>query len=228
MFVTLGYCHWCFSAHTVQNKPMIGPQPILSMTEREHFAHRMCLLQLPKYLLIFCVLGNGKRSIDSRTQIDLQLFCRSFIQLLLSQQCPQKKNSLMAPRFQELSIDCHRLSAQYHGPSIIQNYDSIIRNKPLWSRLSIIWRVVLNLMLALSAAYKAFAGGESILKVDVMEYISNKSYYCMYSPPGLELLGFRTGISIFFNATLPFLVASSLIFRDVSTTPWFQHPLDRQ
>lgn len=103
------------------------------------------------------------------------------------------------------------------GSSILQNYDAILRNRPLASRLSIVWRAVLGLMLVLpiglSIAYKTFTGGESALEIDTMDYISNISnatYYGMFPPPGLLSLGFHSGISIFFNATLPFLVASSL------------------
>ena len=101
------------------------------------------------------------------------------------------------------------------GESTIQNYDGILRNRPLSSRLSLPWRIILGLMLALplglSAAYKNFFGGESIMMVDAMSYTGNESYYGMFVPPGLQLLGEKTGISLFFNATLPFAVASSSI-----------------
>lgn len=100
------------------------------------------------------------------------------------------------------------------GPSTIQNYDGILRNQPLTSKLSLAWRMALGLMwalpLGLSAAYKNFSGGESTIMVDAMTYIGNESYYGMFAPPGLQLLG-DTGISLFFNATLPFAVASSSI-----------------
>ena len=101
------------------------------------------------------------------------------------------------------------------GQSTIQNYDGILRNRPLSSRLSLTWRIILGSMLALplglSAAYKNFFGGESIMMVDAMSYTGNESYYGMFVPPGLQLLGEKTGISLFFNATLPFAVASSSI-----------------
>ena len=70
---------------------------------------------------------------------------------------------------------------------------------------------MLALPLGLSAAYKNFFGGESIMLVDAMTYAGNESYYGMFVPPGLKLLGEKTGISLFFNATLPFAVASSPI-----------------
>ena len=101
------------------------------------------------------------------------------------------------------------------GQSTIQNYDGILRNQPLTSKLSLAWRIVLGLMLALplglSAAYKNFSGGQSTIIVDAMTYIGNESYYGMFAPPGLQSVGGRTGISLFFNATLPFSVASSSI-----------------
>ena len=101
------------------------------------------------------------------------------------------------------------------GPSTIQNYDGILRNRPLSSKLSVSWRLTLGLMLALplglSAAYKSFLGGESTMMVNAMSYIGNKPYYGMFAPPGLQSLGAKLGISLFFNATLPFAVASSSI-----------------
>jgi hypothetical protein len=100
------------------------------------------------------------------------------------------------------------------GISVLQNYDAILRNKPLASRVSIAWRIVLGLMLALpiglSIAYKTFTGGQSALMVDTRDYISNASFYGMFPPPGLQLIGSHIGLSIFFNATAPLLVASSL------------------
>ncbi|MCJ1228292.1 hypothetical protein MMC12_004953 [Toensbergia leucococca] len=99
------------------------------------------------------------------------------------------------------------------GSSTLQNYDGIIRNQLTSSRLGLIWRLVLGLMLALplglSAAYKNFPGGESAIKVNATNSIGNASYYGMFAPPGLQSLGEQTGISLFFNATLPFVVASS-------------------
>ena len=101
------------------------------------------------------------------------------------------------------------------GPSTIQNYDGILRNRPLSSRLSLTWRMTLGLMLALpiglSVAYKTFLGGESVMMVDAMSYTGNESYYGMSVPPGLQSLGEKIGIWLFFNATLPFAVASSSI-----------------
>ena len=100
------------------------------------------------------------------------------------------------------------------GPSTLHNYDGILRNHFLSSRLSLVWRIVLGLMtalpLALSAGYKNFLGGKSATQVDATTYIGNASYYGMFAPPGLQSLGQKTGISLFANATLPFAVATSL------------------
>ena len=56
------------------------------------------------------------------------------------------------------------------GPSTLQNYDGILRNQLLRSQLSVVWRLVLGLMLALplalSVAYKGFTCGESVMSVN--------------------------------------------------------------
>ncbi|KAK1856323.1 hypothetical protein CCHR01_01071 [Colletotrichum chrysophilum] len=61
------------------------------------------------------------------------------------------------------------------GSSTLQNYDGILRNKPLASKLSFAWRMVLAIMLALpvglSVAYKTFTGGESSMKIHTTDYI---------------------------------------------------------
>ncbi|KAI9669136.1 MAG: hypothetical protein M1831_000728 [Alyxoria varia] len=99
------------------------------------------------------------------------------------------------------------------GSSMLQNYDGILRNKPLSSRLGLVWRLVLGLYLALplglSASYKSFAGGESAMMVNAATYTGNTSYYGMFGPPGLQLLGQNTGVSLFSNATLPFAMGTS-------------------
>ncbi|KAK1656012.1 hypothetical protein BDP81DRAFT_444631 [Colletotrichum phormii] len=102
------------------------------------------------------------------------------------------------------------IEARY-GESTVQNYDALLRNKPTASRLGISWRVTLSLMLALpialSVAYKTFTGGESKMKINSFDYISNKTYYGMFQPPGI--LSFH-GASGFFNATTAFREATKL------------------
>ena len=99
------------------------------------------------------------------------------------------------------------------GPSKLQNYDGILRNQVLGSQLSIVWRLVLGIMivlpLGLSAAYKVFQGGKSAKTFDPSTRIINASYYGMFVPPGIQDLGQKTGVSLFNNATLPFMIASS-------------------
>ncbi|KAF5527241.1 hypothetical protein CGCA056_v000900 [Colletotrichum aenigma] len=91
------------------------------------------------------------------------------------------------------------------GESTIQNYDAILRNKPLASRLSFAWRAVLIIMLALpiglSVAYKPFAGGESGMNVRSVDYIPNATYFGLFRPPEIVSV---TGISSYLNATASF------------------------
>ena len=47
--------------------------------------------------------------------------------------------------------------------------------------------------------------------VNATDYTGNASYYGMFAPSGLQSMGKQTGISLFSNATLPFMVASSMI-----------------
>lgn len=97
------------------------------------------------------------------------------------------------------------------GSSTIQNYDAILRNMPLASGLSIPWRGVLSLMIALpiglSVLYKTFIGGYSVIELKASDYISNDTYYGMFLLPGQA--GVPSGNSLFFNATQEFLVASN-------------------
>ncbi|KAE9573260.1 hypothetical protein CGMCC3_g10545 [Colletotrichum fructicola] len=96
------------------------------------------------------------------------------------------------------------------GDSILQNYDAILRNKPLASKLGIVWRVVLILMLALpiglSVAYKTFTGGHSSMKINGLDYIPNTTWIGMWAPPGITS---DTGVSAFFNATTAFREATA-------------------
>ncbi|KAI4198975.1 MAG: hypothetical protein LQ350_004956 [Teloschistes chrysophthalmus] len=99
------------------------------------------------------------------------------------------------------------------GSSTLQNYNGILRNQVFSSRLGAVWRLTIGLTLALplglSVAYKTFTGGSSAIPVDAATVIGNDTYYGMFAPPGLQLMGEKTGVSLFSNATLPFAVASS-------------------
>ncbi len=100
-----------------------------------------------------------------------------------------------------------------HGKSTLQNYDGLLRTKIFASRLSYSWTLVLAAMMALpvglSVAYKRFAGGMSSIAVDPADYVANNSYYGMFSPAGLQNIGYSTGISLFDNATLDFSMSSA-------------------
>lgn len=91
------------------------------------------------------------------------------------------------------------------GTSTIQNYDAILRNKPLALSLSFAWRVILVVMLALpiglSVAYKTFSGGESSMNIHTLDYFNNATYFGFFKPPGIVSV---TGISSFLNATALF------------------------
>ncbi|KAI0486637.1 hypothetical protein F4859DRAFT_466361 [Xylaria cf. heliscus] len=99
------------------------------------------------------------------------------------------------------------------GPSVLQNYDGILRNSPMASRLNLAWRAALTLNLALpillSVAYKAFVGGESSIHINSANYIPNTTFYGWWPPPSLDTGAFEIGPSLHFNATLPFRVAST-------------------
>lgn len=98
------------------------------------------------------------------------------------------------------------------GKSTLQNYDAILRNQFLARQADFVWRLVIAILLALplglSAGYKTFTGGESSQMVDAHDYIGMKPYYGLYALPGLQPLGQDIGLTIFFNATMPFLSAS--------------------
>ena len=78
------------------------------------------------------------------------------------------------------------------GSSTLQKYDGILRNQLFSSGLGLIWRLVLGLMmalpLALSAAYKGFIGGESVMKVNATSYVGNASYYGIFAPLDGQML----------------------------------------
>jgi hypothetical protein len=109
------------------------------------------------------------------------------------------------------------------GPSILQNFDAILRNSPTASKLSVGWRLIIIIMLALpialSVAYKTFTGGQSAMKVDPLDYVPYASFYGMFPLPGQLYLGYRTGLSFFFNSTFPFIEASSRRINGSAPTP---------
>ncbi|KAF4819694.1 hypothetical protein CGCSCA5_v004388 [Colletotrichum siamense] len=115
------------------------------------------------------------------------------------------------------------------GSSTLQNYDGILRNKPLAPQLSFAWRMVLVTMLALpvglSVAYKTFTGGESSMNVHATDYISNTTWYGLFTPPGITSV---TGLSSAMNATTLFRNATQAIQHPGNSTepdlPTFHNP----
>ncbi|KAL8710647.1 MAG: hypothetical protein Q9220_004871 [cf. Caloplaca sp. 1 TL-2023] len=119
------------------------------------------------------------------------------------------------------------IEAKY-GSSTLQNYNGLLRNQIFSDRLNFIWRIVIALLtalpLGLSVAYKVFTGGYSGMEVNSATYTHNDTKYGMFAPPGLQLLGEKTGVSVFSNATLPFAVDSSL--EDSPPDPQFSLEID--
>lgn len=126
------------------------------------------------------------------------------------------------------STFCLLIEARF-GDSILQNYDGILRNKPLAPKLGVRWRLVLTFFLVLpiaaSVAYKTFKGGQSAKRVRSEEYVSIPTQYGMVAAPGLMEPGQRpTGLPQFFNATQPFRASSSPVNGSEPRLPSFPHP----
>ena len=100
----------------------------------------------------------------------------------------------------------------WFGTSKLQNLDAIRTNSPLAPGLDWWWRSTLVLLLALpiglSAWYKLFAGGQASAVLDSNSLLYNNRWG-MFAPPGLAPLGWNTGILLMFNASVPFLEAST-------------------
>ncbi|KAF5011078.1 hypothetical protein FDECE_2817 [Fusarium decemcellulare] len=99
------------------------------------------------------------------------------------------------------------------GTSKLQNYEDILRNEFLASRLSFYWRGILIAMMALpiglSVAYKSFTGGHSARIVSTTDYVFKDTSFGLSGPPGVLPIGFGLGVNLFFNITLPFAIATS-------------------
>lgn len=117
------------------------------------------------------------------------------------------------------------------GCSILQNYDGILRNKPMAPKLGLFWRLVLAffviLPIAISVAYKTFKGGQSSKNVDSVDYVSVPTNYGMLAAPGLmqKVTGQKsTGLTQFFNATQTFRALSSPVQDSEPQLPGFPQP----
>jgi len=89
----------------------------------------------------------------------------------------------------------------------LQNYDGLLRTSPLASRLSLVWRssllLLLGIPLVLSALYKRFLGGTSTQTIG-----TNPASFGYYGPAGLTSIS-TIGITFMANATVPFLIAAN-------------------
>ena len=189
------------SSRSSNRRPSVEPLGVPTAKKRFHISHVLAaIISLICFALAITAVANVKVSWRLGRQ-NYQLiavgFLLSIMNLCLDTTAP--------------SLFLH-MEARY-GSSTLQNYDGIVRNQILGSRLDVLWRLILGLTtilpLGLSVAYKTFTGGSSTLTVNTADYIGNTSYYGMFAPPGLQSLGDQTGISLFSNATLPFMVAAS-------------------
>ncbi|KAI4248123.1 MAG: hypothetical protein L6R40_001212 [Gallowayella cf. fulva] len=203
------------SARSSHHRPSLKPLGVPTVKKRLHNSHVLAaVVSLISLALAITAVANGKMSWllgQKNYQLIVVGFLLSIMNLCLGSTAP--------------TLFLH-VEARY-GSSTLQNYDGILCNRVLGSRLDALWRLILGLMtilpLGLSVAYKTFTGGHSMLAVNSADYIGNTSYYGMFAPPGLQSLGKQTGTSLFFNATLPFLVAASPVY---GTEPPI--PLDTQ
>jgi len=119
------------------------------------------------------------------------------------------------------------------GRSSLSNFEGILRNQPLLSRLDGIWRVAIMSMLIIGPGLDVIpkasflkSGSNSIRlhRKAVLDTVAhtwpfnsalNQSYgdgkYGLFGPAGVHLLGGSTGLSLFTNATLPYLNASNFV-----------------
>ena len=189
------------SARSSNRRPSLEPLGVPTVKKRLHILHVVAaIVSLICLALAVTAVANVKASWllgQKNYQLIVVGFLLSIMNLCLDSTAP--------------SLFLH-VEARY-GPSTLQNYDGILRNSVLGSRLDVLWRLILGLMtilpLGLSVAYKTFTGGYSALTVNAADYIGNTSYYGMFAPPGLQSLGEQTGVTLFSNATLPFMVAAS-------------------
>ena len=107
-----------------------------------------------------------------------------------------------------------RIEARF-GPSTLQNYDAILRQKGTSSHINLTWRILLSTLIALplvlSFAYKDFQQGFGSQNIPTAG-----NMYGLTGPAGLQgnrtgSLGaiMSTGVSLLVNATLPFVIANS-------------------
>ncbi|THV89732.1 hypothetical protein D6D27_06289 [Aureobasidium pullulans] len=98
------------------------------------------------------------------------------------------------------------------GDSAIQNFEAIVRNRPLASKTAWTWRLVLAALIALplglSVLYKLFKDGAAVLSIEPENSLYNTAFG-LFAPPGLLPLGWDSGTILMYNITMPFLMAST-------------------
>ncbi|KAF2723646.1 hypothetical protein K431DRAFT_310744 [Polychaeton citri CBS 116435] len=98
------------------------------------------------------------------------------------------------------------------GQSTLQNYEAILRNTPLASKVSWGWRVALVLTLALplglSVVYKLYNNGRATITISP-DHVQYTDSFGMFSPPGVQPLGFESGTILMYNITMAFMKAST-------------------
>lgn len=120
------------------------------------------------------------------------------------------------------------------GRSSLSNFEGILRNQALLNRLDGIWRVVILSMLVVGPGLDVIPkagflnGGSSSVRLDrkavnetTWDHWSMKATlghgeygvgkYGLFGPAGVHQLGGNTGLSLFTNATLPYLNASNFV-----------------
>jgi hypothetical protein len=191
------------SASSLQYKSSISP---IGKPTVKKWIHNADLIAATVSLacLAFAVTAVASESVSWRlaqgtNQLIVVGFLLSIMNLLLGS---------VAPRLFLL------LEARF-GQSALQNYDGILRNQVFASRFSIVWKLVLAIMLrlpiGLSAAYKSFSGGGSAVHINATTYTGSASYYGIFAPSGLQSIGKTKGITLFFNATLPFAISLDIL-----------------
>lgn len=133
------------------------------------------------------------------------------------------------------------------GRSSLSNFEGILRNQALLNRLDGVWRVAIMSMLVIgpgldvlpkASFLKSGSSSVRLHKKAVQETIFhtwplnsalNNTYglgkYGLFGPAGVHLLGGNTGLSLFTNATLPYLNASNFVTEVSFINSWFNGAL---
>lgn len=192
-------CHAIAQDETDQHK-------VLGITTRKHCLDSLDTLAFIISLIccVLSILSIARDDIAWRLTVTNQVTVVGFL-LSIMNLCLGRVAS-----FFFLQLECR------FGRSKLQNYDGILLNQVFKPRLDVIWRIILlatlALPIALSVAYKRFQlGGTSSFTVNATSITGLPALYGMFSVPQINTLrGNNMALSLYFNATLPFRVASSL------------------